>query len=48
MTHLLETTMKSWSDIEKINVVKEVHEAIWQTEEEIAQLAKEPASLTSV
>lgn len=31
MTHLLETAMESWSDIEKIDIVKEVCEEIQQT-----------------
>ena len=47
-THLLETTIESWIGIEKIEIVEEVHEEIWQTEAEIAKLMEEPTGLTPV
>ena len=48
MIHLLETTMKSWSGIEKIDAIKELREEIRQTEAEIAKLTEEPVGLTPV
>ena len=39
MTHLLETTIESWTSIEQIEIVEEVLEEIQQVEAEIAKLA---------
>ena len=47
-THLLETTTESWTGIEKIETVEEVHEEIRQTEAEIAKLKEETPGLTPV
>ena len=48
MTHLLETTTESWSGIEQIDAIEEVHEEIRQTKVEIAKLTEEPVGLTPV
>ena len=48
MTHLLETTTESWTSIQQIEAVKEVHEEIRQTEIEIMKLTEEPPGLTLV
>ena len=47
-THLLETAMESWSGINQIDTVKEVHEEIQQTKAEIAKLIEELIGLTPV
>lgn len=46
--HLLETTTESWMGIEKITIVEEVHEEIWQTEAKIVKLKEETLGLTPV
>ena len=46
MTHLLETTIESWTCIEQIEIVEEVHEEIQQTKVEIVKLKEETPDIT--
>ena len=47
-THLLETNINSWSCIEQIEIVEEVHKKIWQIELEIVKLKEETLDITPV
>ena len=47
-THLLETSTKSWTGIEQIEIVEEVHEEIRQTKVEIVKLKEETLDITPV
>ena len=47
-THLLETTTESWTGIEQIETVEEVHEEIRQTKAEIVKLKEETPDITPI